>query len=112
MFGWITPGLLPGDFSAALTVGPRKIGVIGLNTAFLQLTGDDYKGGLDIHTAQITSLCGTDHQDWFSKHDLCVLLTHHPVDWFSEYGKEHLKIIAPPGSLVAFATAPGMFATQ
>ena len=39
-------GIIPGDFSAALSVSGLKIGLIGLNSAFLQLADGDYKGRL------------------------------------------------------------------
>ena len=33
-------GILPGDFSATITQGDAKLGIVGLNTAFLQLEVD------------------------------------------------------------------------
>jgi uncharacterized pyridoxamine 5'-phosphate oxidase family protein len=94
----IKPGLLPGEFSLTLEIGTYKIGIVGLNTAFLQLSEGDFKGKLDAHPAQLTALCGADHQDWVNLHDACFLLTHHPMDWLSENGKESFQgVIAPPG---------------
>ncbi len=42
----VKTGTLPGDFSATLESGGRRIGIMGLNTTFLQLGGGDYKGRL------------------------------------------------------------------
>jgi len=92
------PGLLPGEFAVSLAKDSFQIGVVGLNTAFLQLTEGDFKGKLDAHPAQITELLGQNYQDWEGEHDACFLLTHHPMDWLSKEGKEHFEsVIAPPG---------------
>jgi hypothetical protein len=39
----LTRGTLPGDLAATLKLADRAIGIIGLNTAFLQLGGGDYR---------------------------------------------------------------------
>lgn len=93
----ITGGLLPGDFSYTIEKSGFKIGIIGLNTAFLHLT-DDVSGRLDIHPSQLTALCSPKHDKWIADHDICFLLTHHPVSWLSGRGKEeYRRYIAPPG---------------
>jgi predicted MPP superfamily phosphohydrolase len=92
------PGLLPGEFSVSLTKGSHNIGVLGLNTAFLQLDEGDFKGKLDAHAAQVTEACGDVPQRWVEKHDACLLLTHHPMDWLTAHGQDAFKgVIAPSG---------------
>ena len=39
----ITNGILAGDFAHTMNCGDKNIGIIGLNTAFLQLQGGDYR---------------------------------------------------------------------
>ncbi len=95
------PGLLPGEFTVTLEKGANKIGVLGLNTAFLQLAEGDFKGKLDANAAQIVTACGVHHPQWIEKHDACLLLTHHPVDWLSTHGQEAFySDIAPSGRFV------------
>ncbi|WP_295456969.1 hypothetical protein [uncultured Thiodictyon sp.] len=42
----LTAGTLPGDFAATIKRAGRSIGLMRLNTAFLQLGGGDYHGRL------------------------------------------------------------------
>jgi hypothetical protein len=78
-------GLLPGDFSASLEVaGDRRVGVVGLNTAFLQLTGGDYLNKLSWSPQQFHAACGGDGPDWVAEHDVCLLLTHHGPMWLND----------------------------
>lgn len=99
--GGMTPGLLPGEFSVTLPKGSIEIGVLGLNTAFLQLGEGDFEGKLDAHPAQVTAVCGEFHQQWVERHDACLLLTHHPMEWLSAHGREAYKsVIARSGRFV------------
>lgn len=94
----MTHGLLPGEFCATLSKDKSDIGILGLNTAFLQLDNGDFQGKLDAHAAQVTSTCGEDYHKWAENHDACLLLTHHPADWFSLSGQDAFNaVIAPPG---------------
>ena len=94
----LTPGLLPGDFAVTLNVGRHKIGVVGLNTAFLQLAGGDYTERLVWNARQLDAVCGGAADDWTKKHDLCLLLTHHGPDWLTPDARKHGDTeIAPPG---------------
>ncbi|MFO0646095.1 MAG: metallophosphoesterase [Polyangiales bacterium] len=45
-------GVMPGDFSASVTVEGVSVGVVGLNSAFLQLT-DDQRRSLDLDVEQV-----------------------------------------------------------
>lgn len=94
----ITTGALPGDFAATLDGGGRKIGVIGLNTAFLQLAGGDYTGRLRWSAHQLEALCPDGIDRWRAAHDVCLLLTHHGPDWLTDDARAHGEAeIAPPG---------------
>src|SRR6478672_3558473 len=72
----ITTGILPGDFAATLACGDRKIGLVGLNTTFLQLAGGDYQGRLVWDARQLHAVCEGGVDVWQDRHDVCLLLTH------------------------------------
>ncbi|HEV2991101.1 MAG TPA: metallophosphoesterase, partial [Candidatus Angelobacter sp.] len=87
-------GILPGDFSLTLTLTenggtvPLEIGIVGINTAFLQLAGGDYKGRLVWDIKQIHGACGNDLPKWVGRHMACVLLTHHGPDWLDTRSRD------------------------
>jgi uncharacterized caspase-like protein/predicted MPP superfamily phosphohydrolase len=78
------PGELPGDFSAVLEKGEASLGIVGLNTTFLQLTGGPYKNRLTVHPLQFQKACGGNGPAWVKQHNACLLLTHQPPDWLNE----------------------------
>ena len=57
-------GILPGDFSATIKRGARRIGIVGLNTTFLQLAGGDYKGRLVWDANQLHRVCHDNVDVW------------------------------------------------
>lgn len=74
-------GILPGDFSATIEKNSAKLGILGLNTSFLQLIGENNEGKLAIHAHQFHQACDDNNtQNWARKHRACLLLTDHPVD--------------------------------
>lgn len=91
-------GMLPGDFSATIEKDGAKLGIVGLNSSFLQLTGGDLKGKLALNVRQFNAACGGHGPDWSRKHDVCLLLTHHPPTWLNKEAQEHLngEIHHPP----------------
>lgn len=94
----LKPGLLPGEFAVSLDKEGLKIGILGLNTAFLQLTSGNFKGKIDLHPKQITIPCDMMFQNWVDQHHTCLLLSHHPLDWLSKNGKTvYYDPIAVPG---------------
>lgn len=94
----ITKGILPGDFACTFECGEQRIGIIGLNTAFLQLQGGDYQGKLVWDTRQLHAVCGGAVDDWINRHSLCLLLTHQGSDWLAPDAKKHGETeIAPAG---------------
>ena len=74
-------GLLPGDIAARVAVDDLRVGVVCLNSSFLQLTADDYQRRLDLDVRQLTNVCHGDHIKWLEEVDLAFLLTHHSPDW-------------------------------
>jgi tetratricopeptide (TPR) repeat protein/energy-coupling factor transporter ATP-binding protein EcfA2 len=94
----LTRGELPGDFACTLECGDQRIGIVGLNTAFLQLQGSDYKGKLVWNTQQLQAVCGGAADDWSQRHSLCLLLTHQGPDWLTPEARKHGESeIAPAG---------------
>lgn len=98
----LTTGILPGDFACTLACGEQRIGIVGLNTAFLQLQGGDYKGKLVWDTRQLQAVCGGAVDDWLKRHSLCLLLTHQGPDWLTPDARKHGESeIAPAGRFAA-----------
>jgi len=98
----VKAGALPGDFAATLERGGRRIGVMGLNTTFLQLAGGDYRERLAWHPRQVHALCDEGVDRWARQHDVCLLLTHQGPDWLTpEARKLGDSEIAPAGRFAA-----------
>lgn len=94
----IKDGLLPGDFSYSFEVGSKRVGIVGLNTTFLQLKGGDYQGHLSWNARQLHEVCDGDAPNWVKSHDACILLTHQGPAWLSNQARDHdWTEIAPPG---------------
>lgn len=87
----INIGILPGDFSFTLEkTDGSKLGILGLNTSFLQLTDDNYEGKLTLDPRQFHQACGGDGILWANQHHICLLLTHHPPIWLNQQAREDL----------------------
>ncbi len=85
-------GSLPGDFSCTFEKQDgAKLGVVGLNSSFLQLTDDDYEGKLELHASQFHQACGGDGVTWANQHHVCLLLTHHPPVWLNQRARQDLE---------------------
>jgi len=77
-------GLLPGDCSVSYKAGDDfNLGIVGLNSAYLQLAGGDFEKKLHLNVRQFHAACKENGADWTKQHDLCLLLTHHPNTWLS-----------------------------
>lgn len=100
--GTVKAGALPGDFSATLKCGDRHIGIVGLNTTFLQLAGGNYEGRLVWDARQIHAVCEGGVDTWSKQHDVCLLLTHQGPNWLTpEARKQGESEIAPAGRFAA-----------
>jgi hypothetical protein len=84
------PGLLPGDFSATIEKDGARLGILGLNTAFLQLADGNHRGRLALHTRQFHGACGGSGPEWTRSHHACLLLTHHPPTWLDAGSQRQL----------------------
>ncbi len=84
-------GILPGDFSATVPVEDIRLGIVGLNSSFLQLSGEDYQGKLHMDLQQFNYVCRCDHGSWFQERDFSLLLTHHPSEWLGEESKKAFR---------------------
>lgn len=78
-------GLLAGDASYILEIGENRIGVVGLNSTWLQLGGGDYKGKLALDQRQLLAVTQRDPDRWCRANDANLILTHHPTDWLHEH---------------------------
>ncbi|MES1245959.1 MAG: tetratricopeptide repeat protein [Acidobacteriota bacterium] len=87
--GDVQTGILPGDFSATIERNGRRIGIVGLNTTFLQLAGGDYKGRLVWDARQLHAVCEGGVDVWSKQHDVCLLLTHQGPDWLTSEARKH-----------------------
>jgi len=94
----ISRGELAGDFAATWEKEGVKLGILGLNTTFLQLIGGNLKGKLAVDVRQFNAACGGNGPDWAQDHDLCLLLTHQPPDWLFKGAQAQLngEIHSPP----------------
>lgn len=92
----VSSGVMPGDIAASLSLHGLDIGVVGLNSSFLQLTGDDYTEKLDIHPRQL-QVCGDYAPEWLQRHHINLLLTHHPPAWLTPRARQefHHEIDSP-----------------
>lgn len=75
------PGLLPGDRSYEITIGNFTIGIVGLNSTWLQIDGSDYDGKLNIDVRQLLAVTADDPHAWCTKHVFNLIVTHHPIQW-------------------------------
>lgn len=87
----INKGIIPGDFSFSYEKEGAKLGILGLNTSFLQLTNDDYQGKLNLDVRQFHQACNNDGPNWAREHHICMLLTHHPPTWLHETSRKQFR---------------------
>ena len=84
-------GLLPGDYFSSIEINEIRIGVLGLNSSFLQVEGGDFTGKLGIYLKQIEYIFGDKYVDALNQNEVNFLLTHHNSDWFEPDSKEEYK---------------------
>ena len=96
------PGILPGDFSATFTKGGVELGILGLNSTFLQIASGNWKEKLDLHVSQLNAVCGGDPVLWLKERTTSVLLTHQPPSWLAPEAADHFRQeIYPAGRFFA-----------
>lgn len=95
-------GIIPGDISASVQVNGLSVGLVGLNSSFLQLDGGDFEGKLALDLRQLNGVTNSNPPGWCNGHDVNFLVTHHPVSWFSgEVQKDFHTEIYPSGRFTA-----------
>lgn len=80
-------GFLPGEGSGVVILKGRRVGVVGLNTAWSQWTAGDLKRHLHLSEHQISMVLDNSLDDWSIQNDINLLVTHHPEDWFTDESK-------------------------
>ncbi|WP_019502888.1 SIR2 family NAD-dependent protein deacylase [Pseudanabaena sp. PCC 6802] len=68
-----------------------KLGVVGLNTSFLQLDNGNYNKRLGLSSRQFHAACLREGDKWVEKHHANLLMTHHPSIWLDSSSKDHLE---------------------
>ncbi|WNG48784.1 hypothetical protein F0U60_35215 [Archangium minus] len=86
----IRKGLLPGDFAATVVKDGVRVGIAGLNSAFLLPDANGTTVSLEIDPRQLRLAIGGPPSRWAGSHDLNILLTHHPP---ARLKSEHLSLI-------------------
>ena len=95
-----TEGLLPGDFSATIEKSGKKLGIVGLNSAFLQVSPDAASADLDV--TQLMHATPGDHPGWIDQHSFCLLASHHPPECIHKMRLPHFDSeVAQPGWFIA-----------
>lgn len=91
-------GILPGDFSSIFLKNKLELGIVGLNSSFLQLNSGDFTGKLALHVSQLNAVCGGDPSVWLNERTASILLTHQPPSWLTPDSYDHYRQeIYPPG---------------
>ncbi len=74
-------GPLAGDASYLLNTAAGRVGVIGLNSTWLQLGGGDYNGELHVDARQLLAITKQAPDEWVRANDINLLVTHQPATW-------------------------------
>lgn len=91
-------GILPGDVSAIFEKGTLSLGIVGLNSSWLQHAAGDFEGLLCVHPQQLIATTEHDPDAWCGKHRFNLLVTHHPSEWLHPNAlKNWSSEINPPG---------------
>ncbi|MEE4573202.1 metallophosphoesterase [Pseudomonas alliivorans] len=81
-------GVIPGDCSGVMEVNGINVGVVGLNSAWSQLEQTTAKGELEFAVDQIHEAVNQDVTNWIESNNLNLLVTHHPVSWFTKQARQ------------------------
>lgn len=89
-------GLLPGDLRLSINRNDIHLGVVGVNSAFLQCMDGNYRGELIVEPQQ----AGPNLSEWIDRHHAALLIMHHPSRWLAEVDVFTASIYTP-GRFVA-----------
>lgn len=82
-------GHIPGDFTCTIVKGELKLGIVGLNSAFLQFYKGNAQNMLDISTRQLLTLTDENPDSWCRNHTFSILASHHGKEWLSSSSKDN-----------------------
>ncbi|MBN1138321.1 MAG: AAA family ATPase [Anaerolineae bacterium] len=78
-------GTLPGEFTVSIEKEGARLGILGINTAFLQFDAGNYEKKLAFDPRQFQLACPDDDgPEWAAQHHACLVLSHHPRTWLNE----------------------------
>jgi predicted phosphohydrolase len=92
----------PGDLCVEVNLnGHVPLGIVGLNSTWIQYKGGDFEGKLELPTQQFQAALATGGHSsplgLFRHHPHALLLMHHPPSWLSTAAREtFLETIYPP----------------
>jgi tetratricopeptide (TPR) repeat protein len=93
-----TAGSLPGDQSVVVQKGDLRVGIVGLNSTWLQLDGADYLGKLHVDPRQLIAVTAGDPDGWCKANAFNLIITHHPTDWLHKDSQSLWRSdVSPPG---------------
>ena len=91
-------GLLPGDQALRLRINEIEVGIVLLNSTWLQIGPEEYEGRLHVDTKQLLAITADDPQNWCAANDISIIVTHQPFDWLHTESRQHWNSeIAPSG---------------
>ena len=75
-------GIFPGDFSCKIEKKGIQLGIVGLNSAFMQFYAGNAQKKLDLKTKQLLCLTNNDPDEWCrSNSGFNLIVTHHGEEW-------------------------------
>lgn len=74
-------GIFPGDQSAIFSKGGKNLGLVGMNSTWLQFAEGDLRGKLAVEVRQLHAITEGDPKKWCNANTANILVTHQPVSW-------------------------------
>lgn len=87
----IEQGVLPGDYYYQIKIDEISLGLVGLNSSFLQVEGGDYRQKLGIYNTQVYGIFGDRFIEKLKQNDINLLMTHHAPAWYETGAKEEYE---------------------
>jgi predicted MPP superfamily phosphohydrolase len=92
----VSSGFLPGDMAGILASTDHQVGIVGLNSTWLQLTATAKAGDMHVDALQLAEVLD-DAEGWCRKNDFNLVVSHHPTLWLGPSAQEQWRTeIAPP----------------
>lgn len=90
-------GFLPGDQVQRINVNGKHLGIVCLNSTWLQLSNTSKAGDLHVDHMQLATLL-PEAESWCRANEFNLIITHHPVEWLNSDNQFIWRTeIAPPG---------------